>query len=99
MLAKHGLVVWGDSAREAYEQTVAVCNQAAEFANARAAGAARFGGPAAGGTPLDDAARRHTLHEVMPALRGAVSSERVKLLVADLSPAVCELVDSAGGAL
>src|SRR5579862_3866929 len=89
VLAKHGLVVWGDSAREAYERTVAVCNLAAEFANARAAGAARFGGRA-GSAPLDDATRRQTLREAMPTLRGAVSSERAKLLVADLSAAACE---------
>ncbi len=52
VLAKHGLVVWGDTAREAYEQTVSVCNQAAELVNGRSAQAQRFGGPAR------DAARR-----------------------------------------
>jgi len=93
VLAKHGLVVWGESARDAYERTVAVCNQAAEFVNRRVAGRARFGGAEAV-TRLDDESRQRTLEAILPALRGAVSSERSKLLVSDISSAVCELVDS-----
>ncbi len=97
VLAKHGLVVWGDSARAAYERTVSVCNRAAGFANARASSATRFGGPGRA-RQLDPDARRRTLAAVLPALRGAVSSARSKILVADVSPAVCELVDSAQAA-
>jgi rhamnulose-1-phosphate aldolase/alcohol dehydrogenase len=96
VLAKHGLVVWGDSAHEAYEQTVAVCNQAAEFVNRASEGARRFGGPAAAG--LDGAQRQRLLRGLLPALRGAVCTERAKVLIGDTSPAVCELVDSREGA-
>lgn len=97
VLAKHGLVVWGDTAREAYEQTVAVCNQAAEFVNLRTGSAQRFGGPD-GASPLSGEARRDTLRQLLPTLRGAVSSRRAKVLITDVSPAVCELVDSRDGA-
>ena len=38
VLAKHGLVVWGDTAEEAYRRTIEVINRAAEFVNARTAG-------------------------------------------------------------
>ena len=38
VLAKHGLVVWGDTAEEAYRRTIEVINQAVDFANERAAG-------------------------------------------------------------
>jgi rhamnulose-1-phosphate aldolase/alcohol dehydrogenase len=96
VLAKHGLVVWGDTAREAYEQTVAVCNQAAEFVNQRTGSAERFGGPT-DGSPLSTEARRDTLRRLLPTLRGAVSSRRSKILITDVSPAVCELVDSRDG--
>ena len=93
VLGKHGLVVWGDSAREAYERTVQVCNQAADFVNRRAVGTPRFGGLGeSGGLNIDR--RQELLEQVLPALRGAVSSERAKLLVTDLSPSVCEFVDS-----
>jgi rhamnulose-1-phosphate aldolase/alcohol dehydrogenase len=96
VLAKHGLVVWGDTAREAYERTVAVCNQAADFANSRASGAVRFGGRAA--APLDQEARLRLLHAVLPTLRGAISSQRAKLLLPDLSDRAREFVDSARAA-
>jgi rhamnulose-1-phosphate aldolase/alcohol dehydrogenase len=92
VLAKHGLVVWGDSAEEAYRRTIEVINRAIEFVNERTAGEARFGGPLDGG--LDDAARGALLGEVLPALRGAVSSERSKVLVVDTSPRVLEFVGS-----
>ncbi len=98
VLAKHGLITWGDSAREAYERTVWACNRAAELANRKAHGRTRFGGPGARSRGLDVDTRTETLGELLPALRGAVSSARAKILIADLSPAVLELVDSAQGA-
>jgi rhamnulose-1-phosphate aldolase/alcohol dehydrogenase len=97
VLAKHGLIVWGDSAREAYERTVAVCNQSAEFVNRKVGAQPRFGGPGARTRGLDPPARRAALHEVLPALRGAVSSQRSKVLISDVSEAALELVDSREG--
>ncbi len=35
VLAKHGLIVWGDSAEEAYRKTIEVINQAVAFVNER----------------------------------------------------------------
>ena len=94
VLAKHGLVVWGDSAEEAYRRTIEVINQAVEFTNRRTAGQARFGGPAPTAGELDESRRRELLREVLPTLRGAVSSERAKVLVVDTSPRVLEFVSS-----
>jgi rhamnulose-1-phosphate aldolase/alcohol dehydrogenase len=93
VLGKHGLVVWGDTAKQAYERTVAVCNQAADFVNHRAAGSARFGGPNRS-AHLDAEHRRQTLREILPTLRGAVSSRTSKVLLPDLSDTACEFVDS-----
>jgi rhamnulose-1-phosphate aldolase/alcohol dehydrogenase len=90
VLAKHGLVVWGDTAEEAYRRTIDVINRAAEFVNARTAGTARFDGPAAAGAESPEG----LLREVLPALRGAVSSERSKVLVVDASPRVREFAGS-----
>lgn len=86
VLAKHGLVVWGDTAEEAYRRTIAVINRAVDFVNARTAGRQRFDGAVPG--PEFD------LRAVLPALRGAVSSERHKVLVVDTSPRVREFVSS-----
>jgi rhamnulose-1-phosphate aldolase/alcohol dehydrogenase len=88
VLAKHGLVVWGDSAEEAYRRTIEVINRAVDFVNATTAGEQRFGGPAA---PTD---RADVVSAVLPALRGAVSSERPKVLVVDTSPRAREFVCS-----
>jgi rhamnulose-1-phosphate aldolase/alcohol dehydrogenase len=90
VLAKHGLVVWGDSAEEAYRRTIEVINRAVEFVNARTADRERFDGPA----PASAFDRDALLLDVLPALRGAVSSERSKVLVADTSPRVVEFVSS-----
>jgi rhamnulose-1-phosphate aldolase/alcohol dehydrogenase len=90
VLAKHGLVVWGDSAEEAYRRTIEMINRAAEFVNARTIGEERFGGPAGGALAGD--ARAELLRAVLPVLRGAVSSERSKVLVVDTSPTVEEFV-------
>src|ERR687890_2769370 len=45
VLAKHGLVVWGDGAEEAYRKTIEVINQAVAFVNESPGDTARFGGP------------------------------------------------------
>ncbi len=92
VLAKHGLVVWGDTAEEAYRRTIEVINRAVEFVNARTAGESRFDGSlgAEDGSPV--------LAAVLPALRGAVSSERSKVLVVDLSSRAREFVSSRAAA-
>jgi rhamnulose-1-phosphate aldolase/alcohol dehydrogenase len=95
VLAKHGLVVWDDTAEGAYQRTVALINEAAEAINERTAGVLRFGG--AGAAELTESRRRQLLAELLPAARGALSSERHKLLTVDTSEAVLELVGSARG--
>ena len=87
VLAKHGLVVWGESAEEAYRRTVEVINRAVVFVNARTDGLERFDGAAGESRP-------ELLRELLPTLRGAVSSERAKVLVVDTSPRVMEFVSS-----
>jgi rhamnulose-1-phosphate aldolase/alcohol dehydrogenase len=86
VLAKHGLIVWGDTAEEAYRKTIEVINQAVAFVNERTGDVSRFGGRRveAGGS----------LTELLPAIRGAVSSERAKVLTVDTSERVMEFVCS-----
>jgi rhamnulose-1-phosphate aldolase/alcohol dehydrogenase len=93
ILAKHGLVTWGDTAQESYRATIDAINRAADFVNERTNGSARFGGARDGA--IDDDRRAELLAQLLPDLRGAVSSERAKVLHVDTSPAVLELVDSA----
>jgi rhamnulose-1-phosphate aldolase/alcohol dehydrogenase len=95
VLAKHGLVVWGDSAEEAYRRTIEVINQAVAFVNERSGEAPRFGGPHPAADKVTAEARAELLHDLLPAIRGAVSSERHKLLTLDTSERSVEFVSSA----
>jgi rhamnulose-1-phosphate aldolase/alcohol dehydrogenase len=92
LLAKHGLVTWGETAEESYRETIAAINEAAEFVERRAEGP-RLGGQAV--APLDPDRREELLADLLPAARGAVSSERPKILQVDTSPAAMEFVCSA----
>jgi rhamnose utilization protein RhaD (predicted bifunctional aldolase and dehydrogenase) len=70
LLAKHGLVTWGDTHEESYCRTIEAVNRAAEFV---ASGA----GEPFGGRKIEPPApdrREELFAEVLPALRGALSS-------------------------
>ncbi|MEA2286005.1 MAG: hypothetical protein QOJ21_2048, partial [Solirubrobacteraceae bacterium] len=95
VLAKHGLVVWGDSAEEAYRRTIEVINQAVDFVNERTAGTPRFGGRHEAADAVSEEQRAALLHDLLPTIRGAVSSERHKVLTADTSARTLEFVSSA----
>ena len=95
VLAKHGLVVWGDTAEEAYRKTIEVINEAVDFANETIGSAQRFGGPHPKARLVDDETRASLLQELLPAVRGAVSSETSKLLTVDAGPRTLEFVSSA----
>jgi rhamnulose-1-phosphate aldolase/alcohol dehydrogenase len=86
VLAKHGLIVWGDSAEQAYRRTIEVINKAVAFVNQLTGDTPRFGGLKGG--------RDGSLHELLPLIRGAVSSETAKVLTVDTSERVLEFVTS-----
>jgi rhamnulose-1-phosphate aldolase/alcohol dehydrogenase len=70
LLAKHGLVTWGDTHEESYGRTIEAINRAAEFVAGRAG--EPFGGPIV--EPPSPERREELLVGVLPALRGALSS-------------------------
>jgi NAD(P)-dependent dehydrogenase (short-subunit alcohol dehydrogenase family) len=85
VLARHGLIVWGDSIEEADRRTSEVIDQAVAFVNQRAGHVPRFGGRLR---------FEGSLHELLPVIRGAVSSEAAKVLTVDTSERVLEFVSS-----
>lgn len=90
LLAKHGLVNWGETAEECYNNTIEIINRAAEFVAAKSAGKEPFG--SRGVAPLPDDSREDLLAAVLPALRGAVSGTSSKILRVDVSDDVMEFV-------
>ena len=86
VLAKHGLIVWGDTAEEAYRKTIEVINRAVAFVNEGTGDVSRFGG-----RKLE---AQGSLQDLLPSIRGAVSSQRSKVLIVDTSDRVMEFVSS-----
>src|SRR6266516_4634865 len=80
ILAKHGLITWGDTDESCYASTMATIAQAREFVEARIARADRplFGGFRC--EPLGAEERRTVAAQVAPVLRGLVSAEKHQIL-------------------
>ena len=80
ILAKHGLITWGETDEECYNATLATIGQARDFVEQRIASAHHpiFGGLHA--QPLATAQRREVAAGVAPLLRGLVSREKRQIL-------------------
>jgi rhamnulose-1-phosphate aldolase/alcohol dehydrogenase len=71
LLAKHGLVTWGNTHEECYRATLEAINRAVDFLNSRARGRTVFGG--VGIEPLSESRRRALLASLLPVIRGEVA--------------------------
>ncbi|MBP7705074.1 MAG: bifunctional rhamnulose-1-phosphate aldolase/short-chain dehydrogenase [Caulobacter sp.] len=78
MLAGHGIICWGDSAKSCYDNTVDLIARAARYLNDRleARGAA-FGGQAV--APRAPVERATAAADLMPRLRGLMTGDRPKV--------------------
>ena len=92
ILEAHGLFIWGDSDRAAYETTLDVINRAIGWLAAKAPGARPFG--AATAAVLTAPERKALAAALMPSLRGLISVGGRKVGHFDDSPAVLEFVNS-----
>jgi len=70
VLAKHGLVTWGDTARQAYERTIELVTRAEQFIEARRAARGAAPEPADEPAGPDAAARRRVYARIAPLIRG-----------------------------
>lgn len=80
ILAKHGLITWGESGEECYASTLAITSQARDYVESRIA---RMNRPVFGGarvSPLSTEDRRTIAAQVAPMLRGLVSAEKRQVL-------------------
>lgn len=93
MLAGHGIICWGDSAKACYDNTIDLIARAAAYLNK-----ALLKGPAFGGevtAPLAFEARQAVAAELMPRLRGLMTGERPKVGHFSDSAETLEFVGSA----
>jgi rhamnulose-1-phosphate aldolase/alcohol dehydrogenase len=91
VMAKHGLVTWGDTGKESYDNTVRIIGEAQAYLDAHRE-AAPFGGQRVG--PVDEDTRKSLLSKLLPLLRGAMSDTRKMILSVDSSHATLEFVCS-----
>jgi len=80
ILAKHGLITWGETDEACYASTLSTIAQARDFVETRIDRADRavFGGPRV--TTLAAEERRHVAAQVAPVVRGLVSAEKRQVL-------------------
>lgn len=92
LMEKHGLVVWGETAKESYDKTISVINEAESFINSRLKEGAVFGGGKYDSLAAEE--QKRIVAKVMPVIRGAVSDEKKMLLTYDNAEDVLEFVNS-----
>lgn len=92
IMEKHGLVTWGETSEEAYNQTITIINEAESYIQNKQKETDTFGGQAY--KSLSEKERQRVLAAVMPVIRGAVSDEKKMLLTYDDADAVLEFVNS-----
>ncbi len=91
ILMNHGLITWGDTAKEAYDRHIELVSRAEQYiAQRRQSGARANGRP--GGTSVDAGQRRAVAAHVAPTLRGVVSGRGRRILRFDDGPEVLEFV-------
>lgn len=89
LLARRGLVTWGETERACHEATATAAKRARDFVAAGASGP-RWGETAL--APLGERERARLLAWLLPALRSALGSRRPKVLELDTSQAVLDFV-------
>jgi rhamnulose-1-phosphate aldolase/alcohol dehydrogenase len=77
MLAGHGIICWGDTARSCYENTIGLITDAATYLNTRLAKGPAFSGSLVG--TQSSAERCTTAAKLMPRLRGLMTGQRSKI--------------------
>ncbi|OQO98492.1 bifunctional aldolase/short-chain dehydrogenase [Geobacillus sp. 44B] len=92
LMEKHGLVTWGETAKECYEKTISIINEAEQYIRERIDETSVFGGQKYKALPAEE--RKKILAQVMPIIRGAVSDQKRMILSYDDSDDVLQFVNS-----
>lgn len=93
VMARHGLLTWGDTSRRCYEHTLEVINRAGEYIARHALGRVVFGGVKV--PPMAEPHRQELLAQILPHLRGVVSRQQRMILHSDQNGDVLQFVGGA----
>ncbi len=92
LLAGHGCFTWGDSAKECYENTLEIIQQAAHFLNSRLSKGEAFGGAKVESKASEE--RIAFASQIMPEIRSYISKDEYKVGHFSDIPEVLEYVGS-----
>lgn len=92
VMGKHGLVTWGPDSKTSYENTVRIIQETEDYIADRKKGKKVFGELKIPG--LSASERQTIMAEVLPVIRGAVSSRKTAILQYDDSDTVLAMVGS-----
>ena len=92
LLGGHGVINWAESDQECYEWTVEIIQKADEYLAQHDKGELTFGGIRY--PELNESARRSTLVEILPWLRGQVSSDKRLIATVQDDEMMCYFVNS-----
>ena len=92
VMGKHGLVTWGDDSRSCYESSMRIIQETEDYLADRRRGRKVFGEMTVPG--LSPQERDDILADVLPVIRGAVSSRRSAILQTDSSDSVLDMIGS-----
>ncbi|MBS4194243.1 bifunctional aldolase/short-chain dehydrogenase [Lederbergia citri] len=92
LMEKHGLVTWGETSQESYAKTISMINEAENYIQRMINEQTIFGGQQYITLPEND--RLQILSNVMPIIRGAVSTEKKMILSHDDADDVLQFVNS-----
>jgi rhamnulose-1-phosphate aldolase/alcohol dehydrogenase len=93
VLAKHGLLTWGETAQECYNQTIKILQEAESFIAAHRGDRKIFPGLAI--PPVAEDECHHVLQGIMPPLRGTLSTRQPAILEYDKAQDVMDFVGTA----
>ncbi|GAB6007392.1 bifunctional aldolase/short-chain dehydrogenase [Geobacillus vulcani] len=92
LMERHGLVTWGDTAKECYNKTISIINEAEQYIQARIDETRVFGGQKY--EPLPTEERKAVFAQVLPVIRGAVSDQKRMIVTYDDADDVLQFVNS-----
>lgn len=92
LMEKHGLVTWGNTAEDSYYRTIAIIEEAERYIHSKINEVTTFGGEKF--TPVKPKKRDEILTEILPIVRGSISTLKKSLLSVDCSDTVLQFVNS-----
>ncbi len=91
VMGKHGMVSWGETSKESYYNTISIIQEADQFIKDKAKAKKIFVSSA---IKLSSKKREDILNQILPILRGLISTKKPAILQIDNSKRVLEFVNS-----